>query len=201
MIDTLPHPKGWGFLPVTPSGVELRYQQEQDGKPSLTSSPSRVDAPTLKMLIAALRSRSWVMPQSLHCQFLSRRFNASLTAPQTEQVLDEGYHLSMNLTVTPFLLAIYTNFLTKSAKPKSDTLRPKRDFMPCRFKSSSRISSYRSVSWCANFQWKSSRCRSILQCFRAKSSRARSRLLDFFFFRECARLARLVVTCSRHLLQ
>ena len=152
----------------------------------LTSSPSSVDAPTLKMLIAALRSRSWIVPQSLHCHCLSRRFNVSLTTPQTEQVLLVGYHLSMNVILTPFLLAIYTNFLTKSAKPKSDTLRPQRLFMPCRFKSSSRISSYTSVSWCASFQWKSSRCRSILRCLRAKLSRALSRFLDFFFVRECA---------------
>ena len=26
-IDILPHPKGWGLLSVTPSGVELCYQQ------------------------------------------------------------------------------------------------------------------------------------------------------------------------------
>ena len=149
------------------------------------------------MLIAALRSRSWVVPQSLHCHSLSRRFNASLTAPQVEQVLLEGYHLSMNVILTPFLSAIYTNFLTKSAKPKSLILRPQSDFMPCRFKSSSRISSYASVSWCASFQWKSARWRSILRCFRAKSSRARSRFFDFFSVRECARLARLIALILR----
>ena len=103
----------------SPIGVELRYQQGQLSQDSLTSSPSRVDAPTRKMLIAALRSRT--VPQSLHCQFLSRRFNVSLTTPQTEQVLLEGYHLSMKVILTPFFLAIYTNFLTKSAKPKSLT--------------------------------------------------------------------------------
>ena len=43
---------------------------------------------------------------------------------------------------TFFLAAIYTNFLTKSANPKSLTLRPHSAFIPCRFKSSSRISSY-----------------------------------------------------------
>ena len=132
------------------------------------------------------------MLQSLHCQFLSRKSNVSLTTPQAEQVLDEGYHLSMNLILTPFLLAIYTNFLTKSAKPKSLTLRPQRAFIPCRFKSSRRISSYASVSWCANFQWKSSRCRSILRCFRAKSSLARSRLFEPLRLREWLPLARLI---------
>ncbi len=148
-----------------PIRVELCYQQGLPDESGLTSSPSWVDAPTRKMLIAALRSRSWVMPQSLHCQVLSRRFNASLTAPQTEQVLLVGYHLSMKVILTLFLLAMYTNFLTKSAKLKSLTLRPQRAFMPLRFKSSSRISSYASVSWCASFQWKSSRWRSILRCF------------------------------------
>ena len=127
------------------------YQQGLPDESGLTSSPSWVDAPTRKMLSAALRSRSWAMPQSLHCQVLSRRFNASLTAPQTEQVLLVGCHLSMKVILTPFFLAIYTNFLTKSANPKSLTLRPHRVFMPCRFKSSSRISSYSSVSWCAKF--------------------------------------------------
>ena len=173
------------------------YPQGLPDESGLTSSPSWVDAPTRKMLIAALRSRSCTVPQSLHCQFLSRRFNASLTAPQTEQVLLEGYHLSMKVSLTPFFLAIYTNFLTKSANPKSLTLRPHSDFIPCRFKSSSRISSYSSVSWCANFQWKSSRCRSILRCFRAKSSLVLSRLFDFFLVRECARFARLIALILR----
>ena len=144
------------------------------------------------MLIAALRSRSWIVPQSLHCHVLSRRFNVSFTTPQVEQVLLEGYHLSMNVILTPFRLAIYTNFLTKSAKPKSDILRPQRDFMPCRFKSSRRISSYSSVSWCASFQWKSSRWFAMLRCRRAKSSRTRSRLLDRCLVREWLRLARLI---------
>ena len=111
----------------------------------------------LQMLIAAFRSRSCTVPQSLHCQVLSRRFNVSFTAPQTEQVLEEGYPLHKKVILTPFLPAIYTNFLTKSAKPKSLTLRPQRLFIPLRFKSSRRISSYSSVSWCASFQWKSSR--------------------------------------------
>ena len=173
------------------------YQQGLPDESGLMSSPSWVDAPTRKILAAALRSRSCTVPQSLHCQSLSRRFNASLTAPQTEQVLLVGYHLSMNVSLTPFFLAIYTNFLTKSANPKSLTLRPQRDFMPCRFKSSSRISSYSSVSWCANFQWKSSRWRSILRCFRAKSSRARSRFFDFFWVRACARFARLIALILR----
>ena len=48
----------------------------------------------------------------------------------------------MNTILTPFLEATYTNFLTKSAKPKSLTLRPHRTFMPLRFKASRRISSY-----------------------------------------------------------
>ena len=170
----------------------MRYQQGQDGEPPLTSSPSRVDAPTRKIFIAALRSRSWLVPQALHCHLLSRRFNASLTAPQTEQVLDERYHLSMNFTWTPFLPAIYFNFVMKSANPKSLTLRPHRALMPCRFKSSSLISSYSSVSWWANFQWKSSRYRSILRCFRAKSSRDLSRFFDRFLVREWLRLARLM---------
>ena len=147
-----------------PIGIELCYQQGLPDESGLTSSPSWVDAPIRKMLIAALRSRSCTVPQSLHCQFLSRRFNASLTSLQTEHVLDEGYHLSMKVILTPFFLAIYTNFLTKSAKPKSLTFRPHRAFMPLRFKASRRISSYSSVSWCANFQWKSSRWRSILRC-------------------------------------
>ena len=158
----------------------------------LTSSPSRVDAPTRKMLIAALRSRSCTVPQFLHCHSLSRKFNASLTTLQTEQVLLEGYHLSMKVILTPFFLAIYTNCLTKSAKPRSLTLRPHRAFMPCRFKPSRRISSYSSVSWWANFQWKSSRWFAILRCFRTKSSLARSRLPLPFFFREWLRLARLI---------
>ena len=149
------------------------------------------------MLIAALRSRSCTVPQSLQRQFLSRKFNASLTAPQTEQVLLEGYHLSMNVILTPFFCATYTNFLTKSAKPKSLTLRPQRAFMPCRFKSSRRISSYSSVSWCASFQWKSSRWFAILRCFRAKSNRARSLLRLRFFFRQWLRLARLTALILR----
>ena len=140
------------------------------------------------MLIAAFLSLSWVVPQSAHFHILSRRFNASFTVPQAEQVLLEGYHLSMKVILTPFWEAIYTNFLTKSAKPKSLTLRPQRDFMPCRFKSSSRVSSYRSVSSCASFQWKSARCRSILRCLRVKSSLARSRFFDLFLVRECLRL-------------
>ncbi len=144
------------------------------------------------MLIAAFLSRSWIAPQLLHCQFLSRRFNVSLTAPQAEHVLDEGYHLSMNLSLTPFFAAMYFSFTTKSAKAKSLTLRPQRTFIPCRFKSSRRISSYASVNWCANFQWKSSRCRSILRCFRAKFSRARSRFFDPLCFREWLPLARLI---------
>ncbi len=144
------------------------------------------------MLIAAFLSRSWIAPQLLHCQFLSRRFNVSLTAPQAEHVLDEGYHLSMNLSLTPFREAIYFSFTTKSAKAKSLTLRPQRRFMPLRFKSSSRISSYASVSWCASFQWKSSRCRSILRCSRAKSSLAPSRFFDPLCFREWLPLARLI---------
>ncbi len=144
------------------------------------------------MLIAAFLSRSWIAPQLQHCHVLSRRFNVSFTAPQAEHVLLEGYHLSMNLSLTPFREAIYFNFTTKSAKAKSLTLRPQRAFIPCRFKSSRRISSYASVNWCANFQWKSSRCRSILRCFRAKFSRARSRFFDFFLVRKCSRLVRLI---------
>ena len=168
------------------------YQQGLPDESGLTSSPSWVDAPTRKMLIAALRSRSCTVPQSLHCQFLSRRFNASLTAPQTEQVLLEGYHLSMHTIFTPFFAAMYFNFKTKSANPRSLTLRPQRAFMPCRFNASRRISSYSSVSWCASFQWKSSRWFAILRCFRAKSNRARSLLRLRFFFREWLRLARLI---------
>ena len=109
------------------------YPQGLPDESGLTSSPSWVDAPTRKMLSAALRSRSCTVPQALHCQVLSRRFNASLTAPQTEQVLLVGYHLSMKVSLTPFFDAIYTNFLTKSANPRSLTLRPHSDFMPCRF--------------------------------------------------------------------
>ena len=149
------------------------------------------------MLIAALRSRSWTAPQSLHCQFLSRKSNASLIAPQAEQVLLVGYHLSTKLILIPFLAAMYFNFATKSAKPRSLTLRPHSVFMPCRFKSSRRISSYASVSSCANFQWKSSRPFVILRCFRAKSSLALSRFFESFCFRECARLARLIAFILR----
>ena len=105
------------------------------------------------------------------------------------KVLLEGCHLSMNVILIPFLEAIYFNFATKSAKPKSPTWRPQSDFMPCRFKSSSCILSYSSVSWCASFQWKSSRCRSILRCLPAKSTRVRSRFFDFFLVRECDRFA------------
>ena len=111
------------------------YQQGLPDESGLTSSPSGGDAPTRKMLSAALRSRSCTVPQALHCHVLSRRFNASFTAPQTEHVLLEGYHLSMKVSLTPFFLAIYTNFLTKSANPKSLTLHPQRAFMPRRFKS------------------------------------------------------------------
>ena len=106
------------------------YQQGLPDESGLTSSPSWVDAPTRKMLIAALRSRSCTVPQSLHCQFLSRRFNASLIVPQAEQVLLEGYHLSMHTILTPFFAAMYFNLLTKSANPRSLT----RAFIPCRFK-------------------------------------------------------------------
>ena len=173
------------------------YQQGLPDESGLTSSPSWVDAPTRKILVAALRSRSCTVPQSLHCQFLSRRFNASLTAPQIEQVLLEGYHLSMHTIFTPFFAARYFNFLIKSANPKSLTLRPQRAFIPCRFKSSSRISSYSSVSWCASFQWNSSRWFAILRCFRAKSNRARSLLRLCFFFRQWLRLAPLIAFILR----
>ena len=145
-FDVLPNLKDWDSYESLPIGVELCYPQGLPDESGLTSSPSWVDAPTRKMLNAALRSRSCTVPQSLHCQSLSRRFNASLTTPQTEQVLLVGYHLSMKVSLTPFFEAIYTNFLTKSANSKSLTLRPHSDFMPCRFKSSSRISSYASVS-------------------------------------------------------
>ena len=144
------------------------------------------------MLIAALRCRSCRVPQSLHCQFLSRRFNVSLTTPQTRAPFTGGIPLINAGDFDTFFLAIYTNFLTKSAKPKSDTLRPQRAFMPCKLRVSIRISSYWSVSRCASFQWKSSRCRSILRCLRAKSSRARSRWFDCFLVRACAQLARLI---------
>ena len=168
------------------------YQQGLPDESGLTSSPSWVDAPTRKMLIAALQSRSCTMLQPLQRQVLSRKFNDSLTAPQTEQVLLEGYHLSVKVILTPFLEAIYTNFLTKSAKPKSLTLRPQTDFMPLRFKSSRRISSYKSVNSWANFQWKSSRSFPILRCLRAKSNLAPSRLFDPLCFREWLPLARLI---------
>ena len=149
------------------------------------------------MLIAAFLSRSWTAPQSAPCHVLFRRFNDSLIAPQVEQVLLDGYHLSINTILTPIFDAIYFNFAMKSAKPKSLTLRPQSDFMPLRFKSSRRISSYSWVSWCANFQWKSSRWFAILRCVCAKSRLACCRLRLPFWFRDRLRLARLAAFILR----
>ena len=120
-------------------------------------------------------------PHSLHCHVLSRRFNASFTAPQSEH-FTRRIPLVMHTTLTPFFAAMYFNFAMKFG-PKSLTLRP-QSASSCLLRLKSESRSYSSVNRCA-FQWKASRWLAILRCFRAKSSRARSRFFDLFFFREC----------------
>ena len=132
----------------------MLYQRGLPGEPGLTASPERVDAPTLWILTAAFRSLSNSVWQVGHSHVLSRRFSSGLIAPQTWQVLLEGYHLSMNRISVLFLEVIYLSFCTKSEKPKSETLRPQRDFMPLRLSVSSEIQSYLSVRSWASFQWK-----------------------------------------------
>ena len=69
--------------------------------------------------------------------------------------------------------------------------------MPRRFKSQAVSRRIHRSGGVPSFQWKSSRWRSILRCFRAKSSRACSRFFDFFLARECARFARLIALILR----
>ena len=106
-------------------------------------------------------------------------------------------HLSIKVILIPFLLAMYINFLTKSANPKSLTLRPQRAFMPLRFKSLE--SGFRHIHQSVAVQVSSGNPRigvSILRCFRAKTSLARSRLFEPLPLREWLRLVRLIALRS-----
>ena len=66
------------------------YHQSQPALAGLTTPPARADAPTLKILTAALKSRSWFAPQSPHVHDLSLRERSFFMLPQAEQVLLDG---------------------------------------------------------------------------------------------------------------
>ena len=68
----------------------------------LTFSPkANTASPAAKTLRAALRLRSWVVPQSEHCQDRTFSGSLSLTNPQQEQRLLEGKKRSISTYVLP----------------------------------------------------------------------------------------------------
>ena len=119
----------------------------------LSDRTERRRIPSSRMLLAALRSRSCIMPHA-HVQTRSPRPSAVFITPQAGQVLELGNQRSIFCTVLPRHWALYSTCLTNSdsAASPSDLPRFPRA-MPLTFKSSSITASYsfttRLESWCS----------------------------------------------------
>ena len=119
---TTPRPEGRGF----PFHRTQPMPQRDTG---LTASP-RTDAasPAANTLRAAFTSRSWIDPHSghVHCRTFNGIFG--IVYPQSEQRLDDGYHLSIPTSSRPYQLALYSN-----CRRNSDQLASAMDFDRQRF--------------------------------------------------------------------
>lgn len=71
-------------------------------------------SPAAKTLRAAFMSRSWVDPHSGHVHFRTLSGSFCKAYPQSEQRLDDGYHLSMPINSRPYQRDLYSSCLTNS---------------------------------------------------------------------------------------
>src|SRR5205085_929713 len=114
---------------------------------ALTSSrlpfPPQSDtaSPAVRMFLAALISLSWHVPQQGHTHSLTSNVRVSRTCPQSEQVLEEGYHRSILMMVLPYHLALYSSRRVNSPQPTSLMALAKQWFcsMPLTFSVSKQI--------------------------------------------------------------
>lgn len=113
---------------------------------------------------------------------LTDRSNSFSTCPQFEQVLDEGYHWSMNTTCFPFFVATHSRIWRNSPNAKSEIFRPHKHCIPLRFNVSKHNTSKWVVKSCANFQNQSERRLTTSSCLRTRFNLARSRVRWTFPF-------------------
>ena len=106
--------------------------------------------------------------------------------PQTEQVFDDGNHLSICTTVLPVLSAICFSFM-KSEKPRSLIFLPHSLCIAWIISVSKHSVSYCLQRWWASHQWNASRWSTTRLCTLARWILALWRLLLPFCFRDNAR--------------
>ena len=92
-------------------------------------------------------------------------------------------------TRTPLVLAMYCRMDTNSAKPRSETLRPHRRYMPSRLRSSIQMTANSSVSRCASLKNQSRLRLHTFSYTRSRFRRTRSQWLLPFWHRESFRCA------------
>ena len=148
-------------------------------------------SPAANTLRAAFTSRSWIDPHSghVHCRTFNGIFGA--VYPQSEQRLDDGYHLSMPTSSRPYHLALYSN-----CRRNSDQLASAMDFDRQRFfcmfdtdRLSTAITWFSFISRVDSLCRKSLRASAIFACTRATLSFAFSRRFDplvFLASRRCS---------------
>src|SRR5690606_38912608 len=142
------------------------------------------------MFFAALRSRSWLVPQCWQVQARTCSGFLPSTRPQAEHVCDDGYQRSILCTTRSYRWALYSSIATNWPHPASCTLlasrvRPSPD--------TARFSTYTAwfsrmicvESLCVQFR----RLSATLACALASLSLAFSRFFDPFCLRDSARCA------------
>ena len=151
--------------------------------------------PFRRMFLDANKSRSFTDPHLGHAHVRSFNDNSLLTCPHS-QVLEEGYHLSIWWTVTPYFVATYSSLLINDEWDKSDIFFPHRRFIASMFNVSRKMKSYFLQSSCANFHWKSLRrfLISLYVCWSSK--RLLFLLLDPLTDLEILLLHFLILFCS-----
>ena len=126
----------------------------------LTDSPwADTASPAANTFRAAFTSRSWVAPHSghVHCRTFNGIF--AMVYPQSEQRLDDGYHLSMPISSRPYQLALYSNCRTNSDQPASLIDLDKQRFF-CMF-DTDRLST--AITWFSFISRVESLCRKSLR--------------------------------------
>ncbi len=148
-------------------------------------------SPAARTLRAALMSRSWIDPHSGHTHSRTLSGIFGMVYPQSEQRLDDGYHLSIPINSRPYQRALYS-----SCRTNSDQLASLMDFDRQRFfcmfdtdKLSMAITWFSLINRVDSLCRKSLRASAIFACRRATLSRAFARFLEpfcFFASRRCS---------------
>ena len=157
-----------------------------------SAPPANIRRPSPRIFRAALRSRSWCVPQWAQVHVRTSSGILSQIEPHTEHVLELGYHRSHLTNALPARAALYSKNSTNMLHPASPVAFARRwfDMIPFTCKSSTAITWF-SFTIRRDSLWRLSLlAHATRSCTRATSCRAFSRPFDPFFLRESLRCFR-----------